>query len=83
MVSAISEGRTFVAVLLHDQRERDVPIELPRSEQSVPPTRIRMQASFEGAAAYDVHELVGAQEWPDQAVYQHVAVEPRSEPDRP
>lgn len=79
ILANMNDSPMFVAVLLHDRKQdQDRVVELPRLEQ-VPPSEVRMPTNFEGAAAWDVYKLVGTQEWPDQAVYQHVSVDPSTQ----
>lgn len=72
----------FLAVLLHDDPTRDYVIEVP-SFGSDPPNRLRLPTSFAGAAAFDVYELVDPSEWPNEAVFRHVELVPRTTPDLP
>ncbi|MFP3467572.1 hypothetical protein [Leifsonia sp. SIMBA_070] len=67
----------FVAVLLHEDSNRDYAVELPRNE-NLPPRRILIPTDFLGAAAFDAYDLIDASEWPSQAVFCHVEVIPRT-----
>ncbi|WP_374008508.1 hypothetical protein [Leifsonia sp. LS-T14] len=74
-------SHAFLAVLLDDQQTgRDWVIALPACED-FPPLRIHLPTDFEGAAAYDVYELIDQDEWPEQAVYLHRSIIPRTTPD--
>ncbi|MFF9563922.1 hypothetical protein ACF1AJ_11280 [Leifsonia sp. NPDC014704] len=72
----MTDSPTFVVVLLHEDRGRDRALQLPPPGSGTPPVRVRVATTFAGAAAWDVYELVDGGEWPEQAVYHHVAIEP-------
>lgn len=77
----MTDSLAFIAVLLHDENpDRDRAIHMPHAADE-PPMRLRLPTEFEGAAAFDVYELADASQWPEQAVFRHVATVPRTTSD--
>ncbi|MFP3380252.1 hypothetical protein SB767_28440, partial [Bacillus sp. SIMBA_069] len=69
------------AVLLHaNDTSRDTVV-LLENHAPAPPTRLRLPGEFAGAAVFDVYELADDDEWPEQAVYWHVEIIPRTTAD--
>lgn len=80
-LGGMSDRPAFVVVLLHDlDPNHDRVIQLDRTRFDVPPSRIRIPSSFAGAAAWAIYELIAAEEWPEQAIYRHISLEPSTEP---
>ncbi|MFJ8896585.1 hypothetical protein ACIRCZ_18525 [Leifsonia sp. NPDC102414] len=72
--------RMFRAVLLHDDAVRDHAVLVPTAG-STAPIVLRIPALYAGAAAYDVYELDDDDGWPDQAIYDHTGLIPRTTTD--
>lgn len=69
------------AVLLHaDEPDRDTVLVLQQCSP-FPPTRVLVPGDFAGAAAFDVYELADGDGWPEEAVYWHTRVVPRTTAD--
>lgn len=71
----------FRAVLLHAHDPSRDTVLLLDNHGPVAPTRIRVPGEFAGAAVFDIYELSDDEEWPDQAVYWHAAIIPRTTAD--
>ncbi|GIT81864.1 hypothetical protein LLS1_35330 [Leifsonia sp. LS1] len=70
----------FRAILLHDEEARDRAVLVPAA--TIPPARLRIPTVYAGAAACDVYELVDDTDWPEQAMFRHAGVNPRTTNDR-
>ena len=79
--AAMKEMPAFRVVLLHaDEPARDTVLILENPAPTAP-TRVRVPRSFAGAAAFDVYELSDDHDWPNEAIYWHSAIVPRTTTD--
>lgn len=69
----------FVAVLLHADPTLDRALQLDAPAPAAAPARIRVATTFADAPAWDVYQLIDDGEWPERAVYGHLAIEPSME----
>ncbi|MFK3672346.1 hypothetical protein ACI2IX_19440 [Leifsonia aquatica] len=71
----------FRAVLRHDEDARDRAVLLPTAGAR-PPVTLRVPTVYAGAAAFDVYELVDDTDWPEQALFRHAGLVPRTTTDQ-
>ncbi|MFJ3395364.1 hypothetical protein [Leifsonia aquatica] len=73
--------RVFRAVLLHDEDARDYSLLVELLDDAAP-ERLRIPTVYAGAAAFDVYELVDDSDWPEQALFRHTGMIPRTTTDQ-